>query len=192
MLKMKVANMTLPPIEPVQAAAPRGTCDITPEPHAEGHLQIIALDQLKAVEGVFRGEQIKSPDDLVAGDAFKLPKPEHQFRANCRDKTARDAVEMFTASKFGPSSFSATITHSVIFLSEMGQELSGYVLDGSRNAADRPSVVLHGEVRPGTSYILIEVTEGRKDLDWPDTAVSHSATPALASTKHLVKSRGAA
>jgi hypothetical protein len=79
------------------------------------------------------------------------------------------SVEVVTGSRFGPSSFIATVTHTVIFMSESGKQLSGYVLNGSGNAANRPSIILGGETISSSRYSLIDISVGHKDLGWSDT-----------------------
>jgi hypothetical protein len=137
------------------------------------------LDKLKEVEGVFRGNQIKSSEEIVPGDEFQFAQTEDQIRASYLTKSGLTSIEVFSGGRFGPSSFSATVTHTVIFLSETGQQLCGYVLDGSKNANTRPSVVLHGKTHSTSNFTLVDISVGCKELDWPAVVAAddHTGTP---------------
>jgi hypothetical protein len=169
MLSMKVTNTVQSPLAMDGRPASKAGGVVISEPDAAGSYQVVSLDQLKVVEGVYRRDQIQSPDQLMPGDAFRFPTPDHQFPASYRAEVGSTSIEVLTASKFGPSNFAATVTHSVIFLSETGKLLSGYVLDRSRNAGDRPSAILFGETHSVSDYILLEITQGCKDHGWPHT-----------------------
>lgn len=173
---------------PVQdrSLASKGMGAILPELDAGGALPLLSLDQFKVVEGVFERETINSPNDLIVGDVFRLPKSDDQLHADGFSDVEESSIEVLTSYTFGPSHFIANVTHSVIFLSETGKRLNGYVLDGSRSATDRPSIIFGGETCAATNYVLIEITEGRNTTDWfafksPGVAEASLTTPQNAS-----------
>lgn len=165
-----VANTARPSVVSVGTSASKVANTVTSEPNTGGDFQVVSLDQLKVVEGVFRRDQVNSPEDLVLGDEFQFQQTEDQLSTSRVTKAEMNSIEVFTGSRFGPSSFSATVTHTVIFMSETGQQLCGYVLDSSKNAATRPSIILRGEANSASNYILIDMSVGRKELDCPAVA----------------------
>ena len=172
MSPIKIVNTARPSVMSVGAVAPKVASSAASEPNSGNDLQVMSLDQLKVVEGVYRREQINSPDELVLGDVFQLFKPDDQLRAGCHSEIGLNLIEVFIPNRFGPFSFVANITHSVIFLSETGQQLNGNLLDGSRNAPDRPSVIFYGEISTASNYVLIGITERRTELDCPAPKIS--------------------
>ena len=126
---------------------------------------LVPLDRLTVSEGVFRKEQLTSVDELVTGDEFQFPILDDQSRASHVSLSGSALLQVFTTNRFGPSSFSTTITLGVTFLSEIGHQLTGYVLEGSLNAIGRPCVLLSGQPRAKQNYILIEVMESQNGSD---------------------------
>ncbi len=129
---------------------------------------VVPLDQLKVVEGVYRKEQLTSSDQLVPGDEIQFPLLDDQSRASRLSQTGQASIEVFTANRFGPTSFGAAVTHCVVFLSETGHQLTGYVLRSSPNANNRPSVLICGDPRSAADYELIKITETHETVDFAD------------------------
>lgn len=126
---------------------------------------VVPLDQLKVVEGVYRKAQLTSANELVPGDEIQFPFLDDQSRASRPSNTGSNPVNLATANGFGPATFSADVTHSVIFLSGTGHHLAGYVLDSSPNADGRASLLLSGVPRPKLDYALIDISENGDRFD---------------------------
>lgn len=166
MAPFKIENTARPSVVSVGTSALNVESTGTSEPNEGGYLQVVPLDQLKVAEGVFRRNEINSSEELTPGDEFHFPQSEAQSRASCITKAGSNSIQVSTGNRFGPSFFNAAITHTVIFMSETGQQLCGYVLEGSENATNRPSVFLLGATNSSLNYTLIDLSPGRKELDW--------------------------
>ena len=167
MAPFKIENTARPSVVSIGTSALNVASTGTSEPNEGDDFQVVPLDQLKVAEGVFRRDEINSSEELTPGDEFHFPQSEAQSRASCITKASLTSIQVFTGNRFGLSSFNAAITHTVIFMSEIGQQLCGYVLDGSENATTRPSVILRGVTNFASNYTLIDLSDGRKELGWP-------------------------
>ncbi len=138
--KIKAANVTRPPLAPAEAV----------------QLHLAPLDQLRVVEGVCRGDRLQSSYDLCAGDVFRMPAPDAQFQASCRAGLEPASVDVWAASRFGPTAYKATLTHRVTFMTDTAQQLTGYVLNGAEGG-NRTGMLFTQDPDPATDYILVEI-----------------------------------
>ncbi len=112
------------------------------------------IDQISVVDGVCRKEEMQKTTDLIVGDEYEFPTECEQTQTEIILNGNEAAVQILDHVEIGFSRFSATRTHELTVISEVGHLVHGHVLT---SPGGRLVIALGQKAKPGMSYSLIAI-----------------------------------